>query len=125
MNNYSINSEDDGDIVIAGDVISGIAYEAACKVSGISKFLPFGKSSLLPGRAAENASKFVKVSTGEDGIKLKFRVVVNGSRKVTDVITELQKTVKNSVQDITGRAVSSVNIVVSDAEIAAEDQSTS
>ena len=27
MNNYSINSDDDGDIIIAGDVISEIAYD--------------------------------------------------------------------------------------------------
>ncbi|MCR4615308.1 MAG: Asp23/Gls24 family envelope stress response protein [Clostridiales bacterium] len=120
MNNYSINSDDDGDIIISGDVISDIAYEAAVNVKGISKFLPWSGRSLMSGKSVDDASKLIKVSADDAGIKLNFRIVISGGSKVTDVVMELQKTVKNSVQEVTGRTVSSVNVVVADMDIPAE-----
>ncbi len=103
---------DVGAIKIANEVVGIIAGLAATEVEGVS-----GMSGDFAGGIAEmlgrkNLSKGVEVEVGETEAAVDLYLVMDYGVKIPDVAWEIQESVKQSIETMTGLNVVEVNVHV-------------
>ncbi|OPY57533.1 MAG: Alkaline shock protein 23 [Pelotomaculum sp. PtaU1.Bin035] len=101
-----------GSIKIADEVVKVIAGLATIDINGVA-----GMSGGLAGGIAEllgkkNFSKGIKVEVGEKEAAVDIFVIVDYGVRIPDVAAEIQTSVKNAVERMTGLAVVEVNVNV-------------
>lgn len=101
-----------GQIRIDEEVIGVIAYlsindfESIYHVgSGISQ----GLGGVL---SRKNYSKGIKVNMGEDTVSIDVNLDINYGAVIPDVSKSVQETIKETVENMTGFSVSSVNVFI-------------
>ncbi|MBO4330932.1 MAG: Asp23/Gls24 family envelope stress response protein [Oscillospiraceae bacterium] len=109
---YIIGTSADGSVNISEEVVAVIAIEAMSEVEG------FGGTVNALGNIAEligkkSASKGIRVTSDENGIIIDAFVSVKYGHSVADVARSIQSAVFKAVSDMTGAAVSAVNVNVS------------
>lgn len=101
-------------VVISNDVIASIAANAAKDVEGFGSFAahtPDMLSQVLPIPGA-STQKSVKVWCLDNDVKIQLFVNVKSGTNVQTVSTAIQRNVKNSVQSMTGKVVTKVNVCI-------------
>ena len=102
-----------GKIVFADDVIATIAALAAADVEGVA-----GMSGSVVGEWTEklggkkNITKGIKVEVGEEETSVVVYVNVKYGYRIQQVCTELQKTIKNAIETMTGLRVVACDVNV-------------
>ena len=98
------------------DVLAKMASLAAAEVPGVHALST--KVVSLKVVASGGLGKGVKASVASDGeITLDIHISVKQSANVKEVAEQVQKNVKEKVQNMTGSAVSRVNVHVADVEL--------
>ena len=99
-------------LVISEEVIAAIALNAAKDVDGISGFAarPRDLQTLL--HVGDDTLRSVRVWVNENEIKLHMYLMLKGGTKIPVVSAQVQRAVKNAVQNMTGRVVTRVNISI-------------
>lgn len=110
-----------GEIKIADDVVGVIAGLAATEVEGVA-----GMSGGFTGDIAEilgrkNLSKGVKVAVENSTTKVDLHVIVEYGSKIPEVSWNIQESVKNAIETMTGLEVVEVNIHVQGVRIVKEE----
>lgn len=102
-----------GGLIISEDVIAAIACNAASDVDGVSGFSnrPVDIVSTIK---KGNFKVTSPVRILEDGDTLVINIYVNltADAKITPVAEHVQTAVKEAIQNMTGKVVSKVNVVV-------------
>lgn len=99
-------------VVFANDVIATIAGLAAADVKGVvslSGGVMEGFSEML---GKKSLTKGVKVEVGTEEVAADVSIVVQYGFKIQDVCAEVQKSVRKSVETMTGLRVVEVNVYV-------------
>ncbi|SHM51535.1 Uncharacterized conserved protein YloU, alkaline shock protein (Asp23) family [Caldanaerovirga acetigignens] len=101
-----------GSVKITDEVVSIIAGLAATEVEGVA-----GMSGGFAGGIAEmlgrkNLSKGVKVQVGEKEVVADIYIIVNYGVRIPEVAWKVQENVKKAIENMTGLAVTEVNIHV-------------
>ncbi len=102
-----------GNVRISQEVIAAIAVVAAEETKGVA-----GMYTSITGAIAEkfvskkSQSKGVKVNVTEDGIVLDVQIVVDFGVRIRDVAENVQCSVRNNVETMTGMKVLSVDVKV-------------
>lgn len=107
-----VNKVDGGKIIFATDVIATIAALAAAEVKGVTGMsggMVEGITELL-GR--KNLTKGVKVDVGSEEAAVDVNVVVQYGFRIQDVCKEIQNSIRNAVETMTGLRVVEVNVFV-------------
>ncbi|HCC35600.1 MAG TPA: Asp23/Gls24 family envelope stress response protein [Ruminococcaceae bacterium] len=105
-----------GGLVISEDVIVKIASMAATDVKGVAGMA--GKPANIRGFIRKTAMpKAVKVSSNEGGTSIDVFIALLHGAKMPAVAEEVQQSVKNAVQNMTGRVVHKVNVFVEDIDL--------
>jgi uncharacterized alkaline shock family protein YloU len=109
---YIISSTEDGSVNISEDVIAIIAWEAMREVEGFG-----GPAAGIPGDLAEligrrSASRGVRITSEEKSVAVDVYITVRFGYSVTKVSRDIQEAIAKSVRDMTGVAVSAVNVSV-------------
>ncbi len=98
------------------DVLAKMASVAAKEVEGVHAIS--AKISDIKGIATRGFNKGVKATVASDGeITLDVYISVKQECNVKDVAAAVQQNVKEKVQNMTGSAVSRVNVHVADVEL--------
>ncbi len=108
----SVEDNDHGIIRIHNDVIATIVRMAVMKVAGVaglSGSMVDGLSGIL-GR--KNANSGIELEATESGIVVEINVVMEYGVRIPQVSWQLQTNVCEAVENMTGRKVNAVNIVV-------------
>lgn len=115
MDNFNMS----GGLGINTDVIEKMVSLAALEVEGVAAM---SKKALdISGIVSSGtALKSVKVSAKNGAIDITVYITVKSGFKVKDVAEAVQVNVKDKLQDMTGNAITRVNVVVADLEAAAE-----
>ena len=103
-----------GTIQIAPEVIGVIAGLATVEVSGVA-----GMSGGIAGGIAEllgrkNLTKGVKVEVGQKEAAVDVSIVVEYGYRIPEVASEIQRSVKRSIETMTGLSVVEVNVHIHD-----------
>jgi uncharacterized alkaline shock family protein YloU len=103
-----------GTIQIAPEVIAVIAGLATVEVGGVA-----GMSGGIAGGIAEllgrkNLAKGVKVEVGQKEAAVDVSIVVEYGYRIPEVASEIQRSVKRSIETMTGLTVVEVNVHIHD-----------
>ncbi|MBR7060864.1 MAG: Asp23/Gls24 family envelope stress response protein [Eubacterium sp.] len=106
-------SNEKGNLVISEDVISSIAINAAKDVEGVSSFSnkPFDVISTIKKGSIKVLSPVRIIQNGED-ISVSIYLNIEPNTKIKTVAQNVQQNVKESIQNMTGRLVSKVNVII-------------
>lgn len=123
-NNLEKNNEivDQGQIKISDEVVGIIASLAATEIKGVA-----GMSGGIAGGISEmlgrkNFSKGVKVDVKEKEVSISLYIIVEYGAKIPEVAWEVQESVKNTVETMTGLNVVEVNINIQGVNIEKEQK---
>ncbi|MEG2175051.1 MAG: Asp23/Gls24 family envelope stress response protein [Oscillospiraceae bacterium] len=98
-----------GSLRISRDVIATIAGTAAREVEGVSGLAAVGFTGILSHRKAVHP---VTIALSDDIAIIDLRLVLKNGVRIPIVADCVQRAVKESVQNMTGIAVSKVNVVI-------------
>ena len=112
-----------GNVKISVDVISKVASIAATEIKGVH-----GMSSSAIGELAgilgakKKGSRGVKVDLSDGTCQIDVFIIVEYGVKIPDIAWEVQESVKNNVESMTGMDVSKVNIHVEGVSFEKEEE---
>jgi len=106
-------SYEKGNLVISEEVLSSIAVNAAKDVEGVSSFSnrPVDVISTIKKGSLKVMSPVRIVQNGED-ISVSIYLNIEPNRKIKTVAQNVQTNVKEAIQNMTGRLVSKVNVII-------------
>ena len=106
-----------GELVISEEVISAIATNAAKDVDGIAGFSkrPVDVFNTIKKGSLKVMSPVRVLADGED-LNISIYVNMLPGKKIRQVAEEVQQAVKESVQNMTGKLVSKVNVIIAGLE---------
>jgi len=106
-------SNEKGNLVISEEVISSIAINAAKDVEGVSSFSnrPVDVVSTIKKGSLKVMSP-VRVTQMGDDISVSIYLNIEPNKKIKTVAQNVQTNVKEAIQNMTGRLVSKVNVVI-------------
>lgn len=102
-----------GELVISEEVLSSIAVNAAKDVDGVSSF--YSKPVDVVNTIKQGSLKVMSpVRIMQDGENISISIYINiaPGKKFRTVASEVQTAVKESVQNMTGKLVTKVNVIV-------------
>jgi uncharacterized alkaline shock family protein YloU len=119
-----IDEQEHGHVKIADDVVGTIASIAAAEISGVN-----GLNGGIAGDLAEmfgkkNLSRGVKVNIEERTVFIDLNIIVDFGIKIPEVSWQIQESVKNAVESMTGLDVKEVNIHVTGVNLPKEPEKT-
>lgn len=100
-----------GRVRVDNEVLASIAAIAARKVPGVHRI----STSIVGGiiqwlRRSSDAG--VKVVIGEDEVNFELRVIVDYGVNIPEVTYQIQKTIKEEVERISGLKVGNVDVII-------------
>lgn len=119
-----LNKSASSGVSISDDVIASIAMSAAKEVEGFGSFsprIPDMLTQILP-KAVSPSRKSVKVYNIDGDIKIQLFINVKDGSDVKKVSNDIMSAVKNSVQNMTDKAVSKVNVCVQGIDFCEPDE---
>lgn len=107
------SSNEKGSVIISEEVLASIATNAAKDIDGVSSFSnrPVDVVSTLKNGSLKVMSP-VRVLQNGDDITISIYLNLEPNQKIKSVAQDVQKNVKEAVQNMTGRLVSKVNVIV-------------
>ena len=99
-----------GNLKISRDVIGTIARYATMEIEGVAGLASFGAS--LQGILKRQSPKPISIELNDEIAEIGIHVNVKAGVNIPQVAEKIQVAVKEAVQNMTGIAVSRVNIVV-------------
>ena len=106
-------SKEKGSLIISEEALSAIATNAAKDVEGVSSFSnrPVDVVSTIRQGSLKVMSP-VRVNQDGDNINVSIYVNLEPNQQIRSVAQEVQSAVKEAIQNMTGKLVSKVNVIV-------------
>ncbi len=101
---------------ISEDVIASVAKMAASEVHGVASMAeaPVNIKSVI---SPKGATRSIRINMKKDVAEIAVYVCVEQTARIPDVCEEIQRRVKQAVQNMTGLVVSKVNVYVADVAV--------
>lgn len=99
------------ELTISEDVIASIAINAARDVDGVAGF-SVKPANILKVISKTESNKHVNVQFGDNDLKITIYIIVRPSYNIQNVANDVQKAVKSTVQNMTNKIVSKVNVTI-------------
>src|SRR5699024_1000643 len=115
------NSEN-GNVRISNEVISIIAGVAANEIDGVVSMSGGITGGITEMLGMKNLSKGVKVDINEKEANIDIFITVEYGIKISEIGVKVQKNVKDTVENMTGLEVKSVNVNIQDVSFPKEIQ---
>lgn len=103
-------AEKQGVIKISEEVVATIAGLAAAEVAGIAGMSGGIAGDLVEKLGRKSLSKGIKADVGENEANIDLNVIVDYGVNIHEVAVQLQNSVRNAVENMTGLEVVNVNV---------------
>ena len=110
---YLIQGHEDGTILISDEVICTIAAVAVMEVEGVVSLNTNIGSDLAEMLGVKMLGKGIKLTVEESNVTIECAVVLSYGYDVVEVAKNVQQSVKNAVESMTGFQVERVDVNVS------------
>ena len=117
-----VKSADSGKIIFANDVIATIAALAAADVAGVAGMSGGFTSGVAELLGRKNLTKGIKVEIGTKECAVDMNLIVKYGYKIHEVCQQIQQSVKESIEMMTGLSVVEINIHVQGVELEKKDK---
>lgn len=112
MANVQLDTNQNGTVTFASDVLATIAALAANEVEGVvSLGGATGLADIFKGQS-KNLTRGVKVETGDNTVNVDVAIVVDFGSPIPDVAYGIQENVKKAIETMSGMMVSAVDVHV-------------
>lgn len=101
-----------GVVRISDDVVSTIVGLAALEVPGIAAMSGGISEGIAKRLSGKSIQKGVSVEVGQQEAAIDLRIIVHYGSNIQQICTELQYTVRDTVENMTGLSVVEVNVKV-------------
>lgn len=101
-----------GNVNISDDVIGIITSIAAAEIEGVNGLSGGFAEDIAEMFGVKNLKKGVKVDVEDDIVVVDLNIIVDFGIKIPDVAWQVQESVKNAIETMTGLACKEVNIHV-------------
>ena len=115
---YLIKGHEDGTILISDEVICTIAAAAVMEVEGVASLNTNIGSDLAEMLGVKNLGKGIKLTVGENNVTIDCSVVLEYGYDVVEVAKNVQQSIKNAVESMTGFQVLRVDVSISAVAVA-------
>ena len=112
-----INTDVQGDVKIADDVVAAIAAIAAAEVDGVGETPAGLGDTLMAYVGVKKAERGVRVEIAGNIVHVEMKLTVLYGYNIPEVSSKVQEKVKNSIENMTGLSVAGINIRVSGIEM--------
>ncbi len=111
------NYNSKGGLIISEEAITSIATNAARDVDGVVGFSsrPADVVSTIKKGSLKVMSPVRIIQDGDD-LDISIYIVIANGKKIQPVAEDVQKVVKDAVQNMTGKLVSKVNVIIASVE---------
>ena len=113
MNMDEMRNKNVGALVISEEVVARIASVAAMDIAGVAKVTP-PTVNLKGFMKRQESSKAVKITNTDEETVIDIHLVLESGAKIKPTVEAVQASVKEAVQNMTGRVVTKVNVHVED-----------
>ena len=104
-------SNSKGTLTISEEVLSSIATNAAKDVDGVSSFSNRPVVSTIKQGSLKVMSP-VRILQDGDNMNVSIYINLEPNKKIQDVAVNVQNNVREAIQNMTGKVVSKVNVVI-------------
>ncbi len=102
-----------GSLVISDEAVSSIVVNAAKDVAGVTGFSNRPADVVTTIRKGSlKVMSPVRVLQEGDDLNISVYIVIESGKKIQPIAEEVQRAVKESVQNMTGKLVSKVNVII-------------
>jgi uncharacterized alkaline shock family protein YloU len=116
------NTGKQGTIKISEEVVATIAGLAAAEVAGIAGMSGGIAGDLVEKFGRKNLAKGIKVEVGEKEANIDINVIVDYGVDIHEVAIQLQNSVRNAVEKMTGLEVVNVNVHIQGLSFSTENK---
>lgn len=100
-----------GNIKISEEVVAAVAKNATLEVGGVED-VSTANTGLKSILTKTNYTKPIKIEISEGVAAIQVSVVIDQTKRIPDLANAIQQNIKNAVQNMTGLAVSRVDVIV-------------
>ncbi|MBP7332483.1 MAG: Alkaline shock protein 23 [Firmicutes bacterium ADurb.Bin373] len=118
----SDKGEKQGTIKISEDVVTTIAGLAAAEVSGVAGMSGGITGELVEKLGRKNISKGIKAVMGENEVTIDINAIVEYGVNIHEVALELQNSIRNAIENMTGLSVVNVNVNIQGLSFGSENK---
>lgn len=106
-------TKENGNLTISEEVLASIAMNAAKDIEGVSSFSnkPSDVVSTIKQRSLKVMSS-VRILQDGDDLSISIYINVLPNYKIQDIALAVQENVKEAIQNMTGKLVSKVNVII-------------
>lgn len=116
--NYTIELENNnGEVIIADEVVAVIAGLAAMEVEGVASMVGDATRELISKIGKKSLSKGVRVDILEGVVTIALALNIKYGYNLMSISTKVQEKVKVAVENMTGLTVADVNVRVAGVEV--------
>jgi uncharacterized alkaline shock family protein YloU len=109
-----------GFIKISESVIAAVVRKYTLEVDGVIRFAPQGIGGALAGMVGKRSyESSMVVEMDDDSARISVTLVLEFGVRIPDVAQMVQDVIRTRVEELTGKHVSRVNVIVQDLEDAA------
>ncbi|MDD2553278.1 MAG: Asp23/Gls24 family envelope stress response protein [Desulfotomaculaceae bacterium] len=116
------NSKKQGTIKISEDVVATIAGLAAAEVSGVAGMSGGITGDLVEKLGRKNISKGIKAEVDENEVTIDISVIVEYGVNIHTVAVDLQNSIRNAIENMTGLSVVNVNVNIQGLSFGSENK---
>lgn len=117
-----VKGKKQGTIKISEDVVTTIAGLAAAEVSGIAGMSGGITGELVEKLGRKNISKGIKAVMGENEVTIDINAIVEYGVNIHEVAVELQNSIRNAIENMTGLSVVNVNVNIQGLSFGSENK---
>lgn len=114
----NLNTRSEQNVVLSEEVIAKMVSVAATEIDGVCEPVP---NPDIKKMFSSKARRTVDIHMSQDSMVIDLYVKLKSGVNIVTLCEKVQENVKKSIQNMTGRAVSKVNIYVADIDIPVEE----
>ena len=110
---YIVQKQENGSVNINEDVIIAITAEAVKEVDGVVSLYGNLGSDIADRLGMKNPGKGIKIVLNENSVELECSIVALYGKPVIEIAKNVQTSVRNAIESMTGLTVDFINVNVS------------
>nr|WP_239565147.1 Asp23/Gls24 family envelope stress response protein [Brevibacillus fulvus] len=111
-----------GKVQIAPEVLEVIAGMAASEVDGVAQMSGGFVGDIAERLGRKNVARGVRVEVGTKEAAVDVSIIVKFGYRIPEVARNIQDSVRNAIESMTGLSVVEVNVHIIDVELKSEDK---
>ncbi len=112
------NSKSEQNVVLSDEVIAKMVSVAACEIEGVCELVPNPDIKTI---FSSKSKRTVEIHHSQNSLIIDLYVKLKAGVNIVAVCNSIQENVKKTLQNMTGNAVSKVNVNVVDIDIPTEE----